>query len=68
MRATPKAIEELEGWGLRLDDGLTELAGPRAGRRLPMEKILFRNRTLLAGDDADWSRDAVREHQIVAVS
>ena len=68
MKATPKAIEELDGWGLSLDSGLTELSGSQAGRRLPMEKVLFRNRTVLAGDDADWSRDAVKEQQIVAVS
>jgi aubergine-like protein len=67
MKATPKAIEELDGWGISLDSGLTELSGSQAGRRLPMEKVLFRNKTILAGDDADWSRDAVKEQQIVAV-
>lgn len=68
MKATPKAVEELEGWGLSLESGLTELSGSQAGRHLPMEKVLFRKKTVLAGDDADWSRDAVKEQQIVAVS
>ena len=68
MKATPKAAEELEGWGLSLESGLMELSGSQAGRHLPMEKVLFRKKTVLAGDDADWSRDAVKEQQIVAVS
>ncbi len=38
------------------------------GRKLPVEKILFRKNTVLAGEDADWGRDAVRENVISAVS
>ena len=63
-----QAIEELDGWGLRLDSGLAELSQDHAGRRLVPEKILFNKKTVVAGDDADWSRDAVKECQIVAVS
>ena len=68
MKATPKAMEELDGWGLSLDSGLAQLSGDRSGRCLPSEKILFNQRNVVAGDDADWSRDAVKEQQIVAVS
>lgn len=38
------------------------------GRKLNIEKILFRKNTVLAGEDADWGRDAVRENVISAVS
>ena len=68
MKATPKAVAELDGWGLSMESGLAELSGDRSGRRLPMEKILFNDQTVVAGDDADWGRDAVKEKQIVAVS
>ena len=68
MKATPKAMEELDGWGLSLDSGLANLSGDHAGRRLPSDKILFRNHTVVAGDDADWGRDVVKEEQIVTVS
>ena len=68
MKATPKAMEELDGWGLALDSGLAELSGDSSGRHLPSEKILFKNRTVVAGDDADWGRDVVKEEQIVTVS
>ena len=61
-------MEELDGWGLSLDSGLARLSGDRSGRCLPSEKILFNQRNVVAGDDADWSRDAVKEQQIVAVS
>ena len=61
-------MEELDGWGLSLESGLTELSRDRAGRRLPVEKILFKKKTVVAGDDADWGRDAVKEQQIVAVN
>ena len=66
VRATPKAVEELEGWGLNLESGLVDLS--RDHRRLPVEKVLFKNKTVVTGDDADWGRDAVKEQQIVAVS
>ena len=68
MKTTPKALEELHGWGLSLDSGLAQLSGDRSGRCLQSEKVLFNQRTVVAGDNADWSRDAVKEQQIVAVS
>ena len=38
------------------------------GRALPPEKIMFKNLCHSAGPEADWSRHAVKEHVISAVS
>ena len=38
------------------------------GRKLPLEKIFFRNKTIIANEEADWGRDAVKEHVISPVS
>ena len=38
------------------------------GRTLNPEKIMFKNTTQLAGQEADWSRHAVKEKVISAVS
>ena len=37
------------------------------GRRLPSEKILFKNNSVLAGPEADWSKHVVKENVISAV-
>ena len=50
-----------------MDSGLVNLSNESAGRRLVSEKILFNQRTVVAGDDADWGRDVVKEQQIVSV-
>ena len=39
-----------------------------SGRALQQEKIFFKKNTVLAGMDADWGRDAVKENVITAVS
>lgn len=59
-----QAREELENWGLQLDPRMVQLEG----RTLNPEKIMFRNSTHLAGQEADWSRQAVKENVITAVS
>jgi len=61
---TTQALEELESWGLQLDTRMVDLQG----RKLPPEKILFRKNTILANEEADWGRDAVKENVISAVS
>ena len=39
------------------------------GRYLDREKILFgRNKSIVANDEADWGREAVKEHVITPVS
>jgi len=63
VNSTPKALEELESWGLRLDTRMVDLQG----RKLPPEKILFRKNTILSNEEADWGRDAVKENVISAV-
>ena len=37
------------------------------GRRLPPEKILFKNSSIVANMEADWSRECLKEHVISAV-
>ena len=37
------------------------------GRRLPIEKILFKDKSVLAGSDADWGKHIVKENVISAV-
>ena len=59
-----QAHEELESWGLQLDPKLTQVMG----RHLAPEKILFRKSTVVANEEADWGRDAVKENVISAVS
>ena len=58
-----QAREQLENWGLQLDPRMIQLEG----RNLPQEKILFKNASRLAGQEADWGRHAVKEHVISAV-
>lgn len=59
-----QAREELESWGLQLDPRMIQLEG----RTLNPEKIMFKNSTQSAGPEADWSRHAVKEKVISAVS
>ncbi len=59
-----QARDELESWGFQLDPRMIQLDG----RVLDKEKILFgRNKSILTNDEADWGRDAVREHVITPV-
>ena len=37
------------------------------GRRLPFEKILFRDKNVVAGAEADWGKHAVKESVISGV-
>ena len=37
------------------------------GRRLPIEKILFKDKSVLAGSDADWGKHIVKKNVISAV-
>ena len=59
-----QAAELLQSWGLNLDARMLDLQG----RRLPPEKILFKNSSIVANMEADWSRECLKEHVISAVS
>ena len=37
------------------------------GRRLQIEKILFKDKSVLAGADADWGKHVVKENVISAI-
>ena len=37
------------------------------GRSLPIEKVLFKDKSVLAGSDADWRKHIVKENVISAV-
>lgn len=58
-----EARHELERWGLQLDSSTIQFDG----RELPMEKIVFGNKTIPGNPQADWGRDATREQVITAV-
>ncbi len=54
----------MENWGFRIDPRMISLDG----RILDHEKILFgRNRSIVANDEADWGREAVKENVITPV-
>lgn len=59
-----QAREILANWGLQLDPRMVNWDG----RKLPVEKIHFGKTQVLAGDEADWGRDAVKSHLISTVS
>ena len=59
-----QAKEILANWGLQIDPQMVRWEG----RRLPYEKILFRKAQVLAGEEADWGRDAVKQQLISTVS
>lgn len=58
-----QAAEELSSWGLELDTETIHMQG----RRLNPQKILFNRKTVTASDEAEWSRDAVKECCISSV-
>ncbi len=59
-----QARDELESWGFQLDPRMIQMNG----RILDREKILFgRNKSILANEEADWGREAVKEHVITPV-
>eukprot|EP00731_Ephydatia_muelleri_P025692 Em0017g775a len=64
LNTTKEASELLQSWGLILDSRMLDLQG----RRLPPEKILFKNSSIVANMEADWSRECLKEHVISAVS
>lgn len=64
LNTTKEASELLQSWGLILDSQMLDLQG----RRLPPEKILFKNSSIVANMEADWSRECLKEHVISAVS
>ena len=59
-----QAREILSDWGLQLDPRMVNWDG----RKLPVEKIHFGKTQVLAGDVADWGRDAIKSHLISTVS
>ena len=59
-----QARERLASWGLQLDPRMVNWDG----RRLPIEKVFFGKTHTLAGEEADWSRDAVKTQLISTVS
>ena len=62
--ACVQARDELESWGFQLDPRMIQMHG----RILDREKILFgRNKSILANEEADWGREAVKEHVITPV-
>ncbi len=59
-----QARDELESWGFQLDPRMIQMNG----RVLDREKILFgRNKSIVANEEADWGREAVKEHVITPV-
>ena len=59
-----QAKEELSSWGVQLDHRLIQLQG----RKLNPEKVLFRKNIIVASEEANWSREAVHENVMSAVS
>ncbi|KAF2362479.1 PAZ domain, partial [Trinorchestia longiramus] len=59
----PEAKKILSDWGLTLDTGPVKLQG----RVLPPEMVQFSGRCLPANEQADFSREAGREHVLVPV-
>ena len=59
-----QAKEILANWGLQIDPQMIRWEG----RRLPLEKVYFGKTTILAGEEADWGRDAVKQQLISTVS
>ena len=59
-----QARAELESWGFQLDPRMIQVEG----RVLDREKILFgRNKSIVANEEADWGREAVKEQVITPV-
>ncbi|XP_019856843.1 PREDICTED: piwi-like protein 1 isoform X2 [Amphimedon queenslandica] len=63
VNESEKAKEELSSWGLSLHPNILETNG----RLYKPETVLFRDGSVVAGLDADWSRQLVKEHVISAV-
>ena len=53
----------MSSWGLSLHPSILETAG----RLYKPETILFRDNSVVAGLEADWSRQMVKEHVISSV-
>ena len=53
----------MESWGLSLQPNLLQTMG----RRLNSERIFFKDNSTVAGLDAEWSRELVKENVITAV-
>ncbi|XP_069123522.1 piwi-like protein 1 isoform X1 [Argopecten irradians] len=63
VNGNPDAKKELTNWGLELMEDTLSMDG----RQLPIEKVIYGNYTGSAGPNADWGRDATRQHVITAV-
>ncbi|KAK7111216.1 piwi-like protein 1 [Littorina saxatilis] len=60
----PEALQQLENWGLSLDDSALAVEGGR----MKMETIFFGNgKSASAGHQADWGRDLCRNKVITPV-
>ena len=58
-----QAKEELSSWGLALSPNMLQTTG----RKLLSEKIHFKDNSIVAGLEADWNKELIKEHVISAV-
>lgn len=63
VSSSPEAYQELANWGLELDKDILQLKG----RQLPLEKILFKNNSIIASTEADWGRELSKNSVITPV-
>nr|XP_054773093.1 piwi-like protein 2 [Lytechinus pictus] len=61
--SNPKALAELQGWGLELQKDLLQLTA----RQLPLEKIVLGRSSFTASKEADWGREVTRQQVITGV-
>ena len=63
VNSNEKAKEELSSWGLALSPNMLHTTG----RKLLSEKIHFKDNSIVAGLEADWNKELIKEHVISAV-
>ena len=63
VNSNEKAKEELSSWGLALSPNMLQTTG----RKLLSEKIHFKDNSIVAGLEADWNKELIKEHVISVV-
>ena len=63
VNSNEKAKEELSAWELALSPNMLQTTG----RKLLSEKIHFKDNSNVAGLEADWNKEHIKEHVIRAV-